>query len=136
MIGKGLLQGMSITLRRFFARANTVEYPEKKLPMPPLFRGGVLVLDRTKCIACGLCSLACPNRVIELAAETGEDKKKRLTTYLYHTGRCLYCNLCLEACPVKALSWSQNYEIACYRREGLSCDCLAAAAGEGGNKVG
>lgn len=136
MIGKGLLKGMAITLRRFFARPNTVEYPEEKLPLPPRFRGGVLKLDRAKCIACGLCAMACPNRVIDLVGETGEDKKKRLTTYVYHTGLCLYCNLCLEACPTQALSWSQDYEIACYRRGGLTCDCLAAAGREGGDKVG
>lgn len=136
MFGTGLLQGMAITLRRFFTRPNTVQYPEKKIPMAPRFRGGVVVLDRPKCIACGLCALACPNQVIELSTETGEDKKKRLTAYHYHTGLCLYCNLCLEACPTQALSWSQDYEISCYRRVGLCHDCLAADEREGGRKVG
>lgn len=134
MIGKGLVKGMAITLRRFFARPNTVEYPEEKIPMTPRFRGGSLVLDRGRCIACGLCAMACPNEVIELATETGEDKKKRLTAYRYNAGLCLFCNLCLEACPVKALTWSRDYEAACYRREGLSYDCLAAD--ERGDKVG
>ncbi len=134
MLGKGLIKGMSITLRRFFGRPNTVEYPEEKIAMTPRFRGGSLVLDRGRCIACGLCAMACPNAVIDLATETGEDKKKRLTVYRYHAGLCLFCNLCLEACPVQALSWSQDYEAACYRREGLSTDCLAA--GQRGDKVG
>lgn len=125
MVGQGLLTGMGITIRRFFGKKITVQYPEEKLPMSARFRGGVLDVNLAKCIACGLCAMACPNNAIRLASEMGEDKKKRLTVYRHCGGQCLYCNMCLEACPTKALSWDQNYERSCYVRQDLEYDCLA-----------
>ena len=127
MFGKGLLTGMLITLKRFFGRPNTVQYPDERLPMTARFRGGALTLDINRCIACGLCAMACPNQAIGLATTVDESKKKSLTSYIHHTGLCLYCNLCLEACPAKALTWDQNYEAACYLRQNLDVDCLAVA---------
>ena len=127
MFGQGLLKGMAITFRHFFGRGNTVQYPEKRIPMTDRFRGGLLVLDLGKCIACSMCAMTCPNQVISLTTETGEDKKKRLTSYCYCTGLCLFCNLCVEVCPTKAITWSRDYELATYRRDGLSFDCFAAA---------
>lgn len=125
MRGKGLLKGMSLTLKAFFSKKGTVQYPEAKLPMSPRFRGGELELDHKKCIACGLCAMACPNHVIELTTAVNEDKKKYLTSYVYHSGLCLYCNFCTEACPTKAICWDKNYENARYFREDLDVDCLS-----------
>lgn len=125
MVGQGLLTGMGITIRRFFGKKMTVQYPEEKLPMSERFRGGALDVNLEKCISCGLCAMACPNNAIRLASEIGEDKKKRLTAYRHLGGQCLYCNMCLEACPTKALSWDKNYERSCYLRADLEFDCLA-----------
>lgn len=125
MVGQGLLTGMGITIRRFFGKKITVQYPEEKIPMTERFRGGALDVNLEKCISCGLCAMACPNKAIQLASEMGEDKKKRLTAYRHLGGQCLYCNMCLEACPTKALSWDRNYERSCYCRAGLEFDCLA-----------
>lgn len=127
MAGKGLLKGMGITFKRFFGKKVTVQYPEEKIPMSPRFRGGELELDYTKCIACSLCKTACPNAVIELTTIMDEQKKRRLTSYIYQSGRCLYCNLCIEVCPTKALGWDQNYENSRYFRKQLDVDCLAIA---------
>ena len=127
MLGKGLLQGMGITLRAFFAKKETLQYPEAKLVMPERFRGGELELDHKKCIACGLCALACPNNVIALTTDKGENNKKYLTSYKHKAGLCLFCNLCLEACPTKALSWTQDYEMSVFNRGAMTCDCLAAS---------
>jgi len=127
MQGKGLLKGMHITFKRFFGKNVTIQYPEEKIVMSSRFRGGDLELDNNKCIACGLCSMACPNAVIELTTATDEQKKRRLASYIYHSGRCLYCNLCVEACPTKAIRWDKNYENSTYFREQLDVDCLAIA---------
>lgn len=116
---------MAITFRRFFGKPMTVQYPEVKLPMAPRFRGGFLELNVDKCIACGLCAMACPNDVIALATDKDENNKKRLTAYKHEAGLCLFCNLCVEACPTKALAWTQNYEMAVFSRGGMTCDCLA-----------
>lgn len=127
MIGKGLLTGMGITVKRFFGKGITVQYPEVKLPMAERFRGGFLDLNADKCISCGLCVMACPNDVISLSTEKDENNKKRLTGYLHYAGLCLFCNLCVEACPTKALAWTRDYEMSSYHRGQLTRDCLAAA---------
>ena len=129
MLGKGLLKGMKVTLKHCFGKNVTVQYPEEKLPMSPRFRGGDIVLDNDKCIACGLCAMACPNKAIELQSMMDEAKKRHLTKYIYHSGRCLYCNLCMEACPTKAITWDKNYENSCYFHEQLDVDCLKISQG-------
>ncbi len=130
MQGKGLLAGMRITLNRLFGKKITVHYPEEKIPMSPRFRGGELDLAHNKCIACGLCAMACPNRVIELTTRTDEHKKRHLTSYIYHSGRCLYCNYCIEVCPTDAICWDKNYENSRYFRQQLDVDCLTISRGK------
>lgn len=127
MRGKGLLTGLFITLNRFFSRKVTVQYPEERIAPGPLFRGGELQLSNEKCIACGLCAMACPNQVIELSTCVNEQKKRQLTSYIYHSGRCLYCDFCIEACPTDAICWSGNCENSTYFRDELDIDCLAAS---------
>lgn len=127
MLGKGLLKGMRVTLKSFLDKKETLQYPEKKLAMPERFRGGEIELNTKKCIACGLCAMACPNHVIELTSGTNEEKKRYLKSYVYHSGLCMYCNFCMEACPTKAICWDKNYENSRYCRSDLDVDCLAIA---------
>lgn len=128
MFGKGIISGMWITLQKFFSKKDTVQYPEEKTPMTPRFRGGVIDLDAKKCIACGLCAMACPNDAIKLTTEKAENGKKQLSAYLYQAGYCLYCNMCMEACPTKAITWDKHYDVSTYHRHTLNYDCLARAA--------
>ena len=98
MFGEGLLTGMGVTWKHFWGKKETFCYPEEKLPMTERFRGGHLVLDHKKCIACSLCSLACPNQAIKLKIVPDAKKKRHMQSYVHLVGRCLYCNLCVEAC--------------------------------------
>src|SRR2546422_704934 len=59
-----LIIGFATTLKYMFKKPITVNYPEQKIPMFPKYRGKqVLMRDENgleKCVACGLCSEACP----------------------------------------------------------------------------
>lgn len=54
------------------------------------------VVDRSKCIACGLCEKACP--VPEKAVHSGHGQKAR-----YDYSKCIRCYCCQEMCPAKAI---------------------------------
>ena len=72
------------------------------------------------CIACGLCALACPEKLIVVGSERNpETKKKELTAFSYDISRCMFCGLCEEACPSDALELSQDFEMATYSRDEL-----------------
>ena len=135
MFGKGLITGMRVTLKHFFGKKATFCYPEEKLPMPERFRGGHLKLDYKKCIACQLCSMACPNGAIELKVVTDAQRKRHLTSYIHHMGRCMYCDLCIENCALHGLHWDQNYEISAYHREAFDYEVLTDSDREYLNQV-
>ena len=76
--------------------------------MFPKYRGKqVLMRDENgleKCVACGLCSVACPADAIYLeAAEndgTVQAGPRYASVYQIHKTRCIFCGYCEEACPV------------------------------------
>ena len=71
MIGP-LIKGFLLTARHMFKKPVTVNYPYQKVPVFPKYRGKqVLMRDENgleKCVACGLCSVACPADAIYLEA--------------------------------------------------------------------
>ena len=66
------LVGLGTTFRHMFKKKVAVNYPEQKVPMFPKYRGKqVLMRDENgleKCVACGLCSVACPADAIYMEA--------------------------------------------------------------------
>jgi len=59
-----LVKGLALTMRYFFKKSITVEYPEERTPLSPRFRG-LHALRRyengeERCIACKLCEVICP----------------------------------------------------------------------------
>ena len=75
MIGP-LITGLMTTFRHMFKPKVAVNYPYEKVPMFPKYRGKqVLMRDENgleKCVACGLCSVACPADAIYLEAEEND----------------------------------------------------------------
>jgi|EP00975_Prorocentrum_lima_P021255 NADH-quinone oxidoreductase subunit I len=77
-----------------------------------------------KCIACGLCQMACPNDTITITSEsvTNEEtgkKKKILVKYEYDLGACMFCQLCVNACPHDAIRFDTEFENAVFDRSKL-----------------
>lgn len=106
--------GMAITIKHFFSKKVTINYPEVKRYLGPVFRGRhILKRDedgRERCTACGLCAVACPAEAISMVAaerEKGEEnlyrEEKYAAVYEVNMLRCIFCGLCEEACPKQAV---------------------------------
>ena len=118
-----LVSGMAVTMRYFFRRKATLNYPHEKGPLGPRFRGEHALRrypnGEERCIACKLCEAICPAQAITIEAEPREDGSRRATRYDIDMTKCIYCGFCEEACPVDAIVEGPNFEFATETREEL-----------------
>jgi NADH-quinone oxidoreductase subunit I len=124
VFGMGIAKGMATTLRHFFGKKSTIQYPEERAPLPIGFRGlPRLVYDEDpedlRCVACSICANACPVNVIHIDTHRGADRKLVLDRFDIEAGGCIFCGLCVEACPFEALTMMRSFELAAYNREQL-----------------
>jgi NADH-quinone oxidoreductase subunit I len=124
------LVGFATTFKHMFRKPITVNYPEQKLPVFPKYRGKqVLMRDENgleKCVACGLCAVACPADAIYLEAAENDGSvqagPRYASVYQIHKTRCIFCGYCEEACPVSAIFMGKDYELAVYSNKDFIWD--------------
>ena len=128
-----ILDGIRTTLRHMFdtrlRNRTTVQYPERKrAPRVETYRG-VHRLNkdsqgRVACVACFMCSTACPAHCIHI--EAGEspwpDREKYPVKFDIDELRCIYCGMCEEACPCDAIELTPHVELVGRTRQEMVFD--------------
>ena len=124
-----LIEGLMVTFRYQQPKhIVTEQYPAERPKVAERFRGAPRLninpeTGETLCIACDLCALACPEKLIVVSSvRNPQTRRKELTDFTYDLSRCMFCGLCEDACPVDALELTQDFELAGYSREGAIWD--------------
>ena len=136
MLGSGILKGLAVTAKNLVGsyhdpeRLVTVEYPEKRLPLPEAYRNFPFLVSENaedpmgtlRCVACQICEKECPPQCIYI--EKSKDKKPDAAGKLQlypaifdiDTSVCMSCQICVEVCPFDAIKMDQVFEIAASNR--------------------
>lgn len=137
-----VLKGLGTTFRHMFnvvarGQEKTLQYPEQRREHLPVEQGGIAARiyrgvhrlnkdeeGRPKCVACFMCSTACPARCIhiEAAESPWPDREKYPAKFDIDELRCIYCGMCEEACPCDAIELTSTYDIVGLTRQEMVFD--------------
>ncbi|HEY1685385.1 MAG TPA: NADH-quinone oxidoreductase subunit I [Tepidisphaeraceae bacterium] len=136
-----VLNGLGTTMKHMFAvlggTDRVIQYPEERREDMPVEKGGMQLRTyrgvhrlnkdedgRVKCVACFMCSTACPARCIHIEAEEApwSDREKYPRKFDIDELRCIYCGMCEEACPVDAIELTSIYDIVGLTRQEMVFD--------------
>ena len=125
-----IAQGLGTTLKHLFMPKITQQFPEERPDLPPNYRG-VHRLNRddkgrVKCVACYMCSTACPARCIDIVAAPApadwKDREKYPEVFVIDELRCIYCGMCEQACPCDAIELTTMFDLTGLSREEMMFD--------------
>jgi formate hydrogenlyase subunit 6/NADH:ubiquinone oxidoreductase subunit I len=73
----------------------TLRYPDR--PQPADRFRGLVTIDASKCLTCGICDYVCVSGAITVTRHTLD------CDWRYDPGRCTFCGRCVDHCPGEAL---------------------------------
>ena len=116
--GKGLINGLAVTLKTMTKRSITQQYPDVEPELPPRSRGVIALLEEN-CTVCMLCARECPDWCIYIDSHKEEvvvpgaaraRQRNVLDKFDIDFSLCMYCGICIEVCPFDALHWTPEFE--------------------------
>ena len=127
-----IIKGMGVStrhlVRNIFGRKDTVtvQYPDEKPEYSERYRGHHRLMyredGRARCVACMLCSTACPANCITIKAGDYGDQEveKYPISFEIDLLVCVYCGMCEEACPCDAIRMDsgEHTPAQMYRKDG------------------
>ena len=123
--------GLQTTIKHVFQPKVTQQFPEQRPELPANYRG-VHRLNRdaegrVKCVACFMCSTACPAHCIDIVAApasqgVGPDREKYPEMFVIDELRCIYCGMCEQACPCDAIELTSLFDLTGLSREEMMFD--------------
>jgi NADH-quinone oxidoreductase subunit I len=128
-----ILQGLGTTISHsistlFGTGSVTQQFPEVRPKLPANYRG-VHRLNRdeqgrVRCVACYMCSTACPAHCIDIVAAPSPwpDREKYPEVFVIDELRCIYCGMCEQACPVDAIELTTLMDLTGMSREEMMFD--------------
>jgi len=122
--------GMKRVSRHFFVNLFTKkgfvtkQYPEERFPYAPRYRGMHRLMRRedgsVRCVACFLCSTACPADCIHIVAGESDNREVEKYPVVFEVDhiKCIFCGFCEEACPCDAIRLDTGeHRVPGYSRE-------------------
>jgi NADH-quinone oxidoreductase subunit I len=125
--------GIRVTLRHFFRKKVTMQYPEERWVVPEGYRGApYLVRDQdgnTKCVSCQLCEFVCPPKAIRITPPGPDGQpadrpnaEKMPREFEINMLRCIFCGFCQEVCPEEAIFLMRDYSLSGTNRAAMIYD--------------
>jgi NADH-quinone oxidoreductase subunit I len=118
-----IVKTLGSMLAHTFRKRVTIQYPEHKQPLPPRWRGRIILSrdpdGKERCVACYLCAAACPVDCIALQMAEDETGRRYPSFFRINFSRCIFCGFCEEACPTYAIQLTPEYEMSEYRRTSM-----------------
>lgn len=120
-----IFKGLVNTFKMMFRPSTTIDYVgensrDDQRHVPAVGYRGEHYLkvdddDNIKCVACYMCSTACPAECITIVGDEtdvdqfGAQRFKAPEVFEIDMLKCIYCGMCVEACPKDAIAMSTTY---------------------------